>query len=264
MSALSVSNLTASYGPQPVLAGVSVRFAPGRLTVLAGPNGCGKSTLLKAIMGFLPRAQGVIELDGKSVDGLGRRILARRVAYLPQECVCPDYMTVGELVELSGHSRYALLGGSSERDRALFREALKTVGLADDVDRHVNTLSGGQRQRAWIAMVLAQDTDVILLDEPVNHLDVKFQYAVLGLVRSIAAHQGKTVVVVVHDLNLAATFADDIVMLNAGRIVAAGPVREAMTAANIERAFDIKSDIVENEGRLVCLPRVDAVSAAPA
>ena len=131
-------------------------------------------------------------------------------------------MTLGELIELAGYARYGLAGGPTERDRALFAEALKTVGLEDKAKAQVNTLSGGQRQRAFIAMVLAQDTDVILMDEPVNHLDMKYQYAVLSLVRELTDRHGKTVIVVLHDLNLASTFADDVIMLKAGRVLASG------------------------------------------
>ncbi|MCW5706856.1 ABC transporter ATP-binding protein [Shinella sp.] len=264
MSSLTLSNLTASYGQTPVLMRVSAEFSPGRLTVLAGPNGCGKSTLLKAIMGFLPKMHGDIILDGQPIGQIGRRRLARRIAYLPQESFCPDYMTLGELVELAGYSRYALVGGPSDRDRQLFREALETVGLADKAHLQVNTLSGGQRQRAWIAMVLAQDTDIILMDEPVNHLDVKYQYAVLGLVRALVRQHGKTVIMVLHDLNLAATFADDIVLMNAGHILATGPVSATITSENIARVFDLDADIFPHDDRLVCLPRLAPSASASA
>ncbi|WP_211099639.1 ABC transporter ATP-binding protein [Azospirillum agricola] len=252
---LDVSEVTASYGPAPVLRGVSARFRAGRVTALVGPNGCGKSTLLKAVMGFLPVSGGDIRLEGEAIQRIGRRALARRIAYLPQENHCPDYLTLGELVELSGYARYGLAGGPSERDRRLFREALDIVGLADKAAHPVNALSGGQRQRAWIAMVLAQDTGLILLDEPVNHLDMKYQYAVLDLVRSLSRDHGRTIVVVLHDLNLASAFADDVVMLKDGRVAAAGPAQGAITADTVARVFDLEADIFAHGGRLVCLPR---------
>lgn len=264
MSSIQLAGVAASYGKIPVLSDISVDFAPGRITALAGPNGCGKSTLLKAVMGFLPATRGEIRLDGQPVRAIGRRALARRIAYLPQECHCPDYMTLGELVELSGYARYSLAGGPSERDRRLFREALETVGLTDRAHCQVNTLSGGQRQRAWIAMVLAQDTGTILMDEPVNHLDMKYQYAVMELVRALCDRHGRTVIVVLHDLNLAAAFADDIVMLKAGRIVAAGPVRDTVTTENVARVFDLETDIFTRDGRLVCLPRMAPPAPVPA
>nr|WP_245223893.1 ABC transporter ATP-binding protein [Rhizobium halophytocola] len=250
-------DLAAAYGKTPVLHGLNARFAGGRLTALVGPNGCGKSTLLKAIMGFLPASSGEIRFDGQPIAGIGRRALARRVAYLPQECQCPDYMTLGELIELAGYARYSLSGGPSDKDRRLFAEALEIVGLADKARCQVNALSGGQRQRAWIAMVLAQDTDVILMDEPVNHLDMKYQYAVLGLVRDLCERHGKTVIIVLHDLNLTLAFADDIVMLRDGRVAAAGPVATTVTPVSVERVFGLDTEIFTRQGRLVCVPRIE-------
>ena len=254
---LDATDLHASYGHIAVLQGLSARFQTGRVTALVGPNGCGKSTLLKTIMGFVPLSSGRISLGDRLIGAIGRRELARRISYLPQECHCPDYMTLGELIELAGYARYGLGGGPSERDRALFAEALKTVGLEDKARAQVNTLSGGQRQRAFIAMVLAQDTEVILMDEPVNHLDMKYQYAVLSLVRELTDRHGKTVIVVLHDLNLASTFADDVIMLKAGRVLASGPVANTATSANVADVFDLEADIFSRQGRLICVPRLE-------
>ncbi|MEI2384351.1 ABC transporter ATP-binding protein [Breoghania sp. JC706] len=251
---LEARNVVASYGKTRVLNRLSVGFATGRLTALVGPNGCGKSTLLKAIMGFVPVQSGEVTLAGVPLGRIGRRGLARRIAYLPQESHCPDYMTLGELVELAGYARYSLIGGPSARDRKLFAHALETVGLADMANRQVNALSGGQRQRAFIAMVLAQDAETVLMDEPVNHLDMKYQYAVLDLVRELTEIHGKTVVTVLHDLNLTTTFADDVVMMREGRIEAAGAVAETVTAEAVSRVFGLESDIFVRDGRLVCLP----------
>ncbi|MEF2072685.1 ABC transporter ATP-binding protein [Consotaella aegiceratis] len=251
---LETKNVTASYGEAPVLQDVSVEFAAGRLTALVGPNGCGKSTLLKAIMGFVSVSRGEVVLGDRPIRDFGRRALARRIAYLPQESHCPDYMTLGELVELAGYARYSWIGGPSAQDRLLFREALDIVGLADLAHRPVNALSGGQRQRAFIAMVLAQDADIVLMDEPVNHLDLKYQYAVLDLVRDLTLRHGKTVIAVLHDLNLTAAFADDVVMLRDGRVMAAGPVAATVNPATVEAVFDLKADIFARDGRLVCLP----------
>ncbi|RLQ85315.1 ABC transporter ATP-binding protein [Notoacmeibacter ruber] len=234
---------------------LSVTFRRGVLTALIGPNGCGKSTLLKAILRLVDVSNGKVTLDGQDIETLGRRDLARRVAYLPQESACPDYMTLGELVELGGHARRMLLGGPSDEDRRLFADALRIVGLEKMAHRQMNTLSGGQRQRAWIAMVLAQNADIILMDEPVNHLDVTYQYSVLELIRDLIETHGKTVVAVLHDLNLAAAFADDVVMMAEGRIVSVGPVRETLDEGNIRRVFGVDADVFERGGRLVCLPQ---------
>ncbi len=251
---LSVHNISAGYGAQPVLSDLSVQFTAGRVTALVGPNGCGKSTLLKVIMDFLPVTSGRVLLGGQRLQAIGRRELARRLSYLPQEAHCPDYMTLGELVELGGYARRPLLGGPSADERKLYREVLEIVGLSDEAPRYVNSLSGGQRQRAWVAMVLAQNTDIILMDEPVNHLDVKYQYAVLDLVRSLSKQYGKTILVVLHDINLTATFADDVVMLKSGQVVAAGNVGDTITAANMDAVFDIPADVFIRKGRAVCQP----------
>lgn len=259
---LETRHISAAYGDLEVLNDVSVRFREGRLTAIVGPNGCGKSSLLKAVMGFLRSRTGEVLLDGHPVAALGRRAVARRIAYLPQDCHCPDYMTLGELIELAGYSRYGVFGGPSQRDRALFRDVLETVGLADRAGFPVNKLSGGQRQRAWIAMVLAQDTDIVLMDEPVNHLDMKYQYAVLELVRSLTRTHGKTVIAVLHDLNLTAAFADDVVLMRDGRCVAAGPVAETVTEAAIEEVFDLRAQIFSRDGRLVCFPLRDGGATA--
>ncbi|MBC8719769.1 ABC transporter ATP-binding protein [Ochrobactrum sp. Marseille-Q0166] len=251
---LSIHNISAGYGGRPVLTDLSVQFAAGRVTALAGPNGCGKSTLLKAIMGFVPVSDGRILLNDESVSDIGRRALARRLSYLPQEAHCPDYVTLGELVEMGGYALRSLLGGPSDEDRRLYRDVLEIVGLSAEASRPVSSLSGGQRQRAWVAMVLAQNTDIILMDEPVNHLDVKYQYAVLDLVRKLSQQYGKTVLVVLHDINLTATFADDVVMLKDGQIRAAGCVEDVINAANIEMVFDISADVFTRKGRMICQP----------
>nr|WP_244439752.1 ABC transporter ATP-binding protein [Nitratireductor aquibiodomus] len=150
---LSSHTLSVSYGPKGarVLDGFSAGFAHRRFTALVGPNGCGKSTFLKTVMGFLKPVSGEVTLDGQPIAGIGRRALARRIAYLPQENFCPDYLSVGELVELGGYARYSLFGGPSDADRKAFLNALATVGLSDMGHLPVNRLSGGQRQRAWIA-----------------------------------------------------------------------------------------------------------------
>jgi len=259
---LEARQISAAYGRAEVLSDVSVQFRTGRLTAIVGPNGCGKSSLLKTIMGFLPVSAGQILLEGQPVSQIGRRKLARRIAYLPQECFCPDYMTLGELIELAGYSRYSLVGGPSEEDRRLYREVLETVGLADRAGFPVNKLSGGQRQRAWIAMVLAQDTDVILMDEPVNHLDMKYQFTILELVRELVEKKGKTVIAVLHDLNLTTAFADDVVLMRSGKCVTSGPVAETVTTANVEHVFGLRTQIFPHNGRLVCLPELASLPSA--
>lgn len=256
--AITINGLSAGYGGKSIIHGISTRFERGRMTALIGPNGCGKSTLLKAIMGFIRINSGEILLDDAPIRQFRRKELARRVSYLPQEASCPEHMSVGELVELGGYARRKLFDGPSKAERESFKSVLRTVGLSDYASRPVSELSGGQRQRAWLAMVLAQDTDVILMDEPVNHLDVKYQYSILDLVRNHADQYGKTVAVVLHDINLTAAYADNVIMLREGGIIAAGPVKQQITPAQIEAVFDIRADVFERNGRLLFQPYMDS------
>lgn len=264
---LEIDEATLRIGGRLVLDRFAMRARAGRLTALVGPNGCGKSTLLKAVMGFLPLAAGTVRLDGAPIRVLSRPALARRVAYLPQENHCPDYLSVGDLVELGAYARHGLFGGPDAADRARFQAALKTVGLAGLAARPVNALSGGQRQRAWIALVLAQDAEVLLLDEPVNHLDMTYQYEVLALVRDLTRWQGRTMVCVLHDLNLASAFADDLVMMAEGRAAVAGPVEAVLTAPHVRAVFGVEAEIFRHHGRSLCLPHLpgeaEADSSAP-
>nr|WP_319531787.1 ABC transporter ATP-binding protein [uncultured Cohaesibacter sp.] len=182
--------------------------------------------------------------------------MAQQIAYLPQENHCPDYITLGELVELGGYSRFSLLSGPKAHDRSVFQKALDTVGLSGMENRQVNSLSGGQRQRAWIAMVLAQDTETILLDEPVKSSgpQIPVRRARSGQHPSPRS-EGKTVIAVLHDLNLTATYADDVLVLRDGRSIAAGPIADTLTGETIEEAFGLEADIFSRDRRLVCLPK---------
>ena len=253
-----VRDLCAGYGRgmPDALSALSLTLPAGQLAALVGPNGCGKSTLLKAIMGFVPVRSGSIMLEGISVQRLGRRRMSRLVAYMPQDVICPEYATVGDIVEMAAYGRHGFFGGPDGIDRGRFREALDAMGLRAHAGTAMSILSGGQRQRAWIAMALAQDSSIILLDEPVNHLDMKYQYAVLGLLGTLARDRGKTILLVLHDLNLAAAFADRLVMMKEGGIVTVGVVHRVMTADVIRSVYGVNADVFERNGRWVCLPAV--------
>lgn len=262
---ISCQNITCGYGKTPILQDFSLDFTPQKFTALIGENGCGKSTLLKSIMGFLPLTTGDITITSpnspqnspQNLHDLPPRQRAKLVAYLPQHTHCPDYLTVAELVQLG---RYAygggLFGRVSQDDTQRFMHALEQVGLIDRAGEQVNALSGGQRQRAWIAMILAQDSDVILLDEPVNHLDVRYQYSVLALVREIMAKTNKTIIAVLHDLNQASVFADEICLLKQGKKIAHGTAPDVMNTHNIKAGFDFDGDFVPVGGRVFCVPDV--------
>ncbi|CAM1647372.1 ABC transporter ATP-binding protein [Bartonella apis] len=254
---LELNNVKAGYGKLTILHDISVDFVPGEVTALIGQNGCGKSTLLKAIMGFLDLQGGTITLDGRDIRSFHRKNLAQLISYLPQESFCPDYLTLGQLIELSSYARHSLFSGPSAKDRQYFNEVLEIVGLADKAHLPVNSLSGGQKQRAWLALVLAQKTDMILLDEPVNHLDVKYQYAILKLVRELSCELKKTIIVVLHDINLATYFADYVVMVKAGNIHANGRTQDVITEENLQQVFGIPAELFQHNGHLICQPYPD-------
>ena len=262
----SCKNITCGYGKITILENFSIDFSPQKFTALIGENGCGKSTLIKAIMGFVPLKSGQVTINQKGtvvdLHSMSPKERAKLVAYLPQHTYCPDYLTVAELVELG---RYAHSNGMFNRvtteDTERFMHALEQVGLVDMASKPVNTLSGGQRQRAWIAMILAQDSEIILLDEPVNHLDVRYQYSILALVREIMANTNKTVIAVLHDLNQASVFSDESCLLKRGEKIAHGLTHDIMTPENIKTGFDFDSEFVPLGGRSFCVPDVSAYAS---
>lgn len=257
---LEVRELSVTLGRRPVLQGIDTGFAAGELIALLGPNGCGKSTLLRAVMGLVETVSGAVTLEGRPLAGMSRRERAQRIAWMPQETTCPDYLTLAEMVALAGHSRRSLLSGFLPSQAAAqehaFARALETVGLTEYAARPVNSLSGGQRQRAFIALALAQQADTLMLDEPVNHLDPRYQYAILALLRDLAHRQGQRVVVVLHDLNLAGAFADRLVMLRDGRVIAQGRPAEVLSPERIAQAFDMQVEILPHGARLLCVPEI--------
>lgn len=252
---LRTDSLHLSLGGRPILRAVTAEFRPGRFTALVGANGSGKSSLLRCLMGLATPLSGQVVLEDTPLSRLNRRQIARRMAYMPQSNTCPDHLTVGELVELAGFASTGLFGTLRSGQRETFRAALRTVGLEGAEAQQVSQLSGGQRQRAFIAMVLAQDTPLLMMDEPVNHLDLKYQYAVLDLLRELVTAQGKTLIIVLHDLNLALSYADDAVVLKAGQVLAQGPVRQVLGPETVAEGFGVTAEMHELGGRMVCLPR---------
>ncbi|ROU02447.1 ABC transporter ATP-binding protein [Histidinibacterium lentulum] len=255
---LSAQGVSAGYGGAAIVQDVSLDVPDGALTVLVGPNGCGKSTLLKAMARVLPVSAGRVLLDGAPVHETPTRDVARRLAMLPQGPVAPEGLRVRELVAQGRFPHQSLLRQWSREDARAVEAAMAAADVAQFADRPVSDLSGGQRQRCWIAMVLAQETDVILLDEPTTFLDLKVQIDLMGLLRRIAHDEGRTLVVVLHELNVAAAFADLLVMMKGGRIVAEGPVGLAFTAEALSDVFGLEASILTDpeSGRPVCVPRV--------
>lgn len=255
---LAIENVTVGYGNGPVVNQVSFDAPAGQITVLVGPNGCGKSTLLKAAARILKPDAGEVLLDNQRVHDMPTRAVAKRMALLPQGPIVPEGLTVRELVAQGRFPHQTLLRQWSDEDSHAVARAMEETDTAQFADRPVATLSGGQRQRCWIAMVLAQDTEIILLDEPTTFLDLKVQIDVMSLLSRIAHNQGRTLVVVLHELNIAAAFADNMVMMHAGKIVASDSPKKVMTSANLKKVFDLDARVITDpdSGRPVCLPHV--------
>lgn len=249
-------DLRAGYGDRAVLQGLRLELPPGRITAIVGANACGKSTLLRCLSRLLAPEQGRVLLDGKSVHRLPARELARRLGLLPQSPLAPEGITVADLVGLGRHPHHGLLSRWTHADDVAVAAALEATATADLADRAVDELSGGQRQRVWVAMALAQQTDVLLLDEPTTFLDINHQVEILDLLTDLNRERGATIVMVLHDLNLAARYADFLVAMREGRIHAAGTPAEVLTEAMVEDVFGLKSRIVDDptSGKPMMLP----------
>lgn len=241
---LEASALSLAYDGRVIVGDLSLTIPAGRVTAIIGPNGCGKSTLLRGFGRLLPPAAGEVLLDGVPLTRLGHREIARRIALLPQAPSAPSGLTVLELVARGRTPHQRWYDRFSREDERIVREALAATRLDDLADAPLDELSGGQRQRAWISLTLAQQTETILLDEPTTYLDVAHQLEVLELVRSLNRTSGRTIVMVLHDLSLAARYADWLIAMRDGAVVAAGEPSEIATPETLQRVFGIRSALV--------------------
>jgi iron complex transport system ATP-binding protein len=249
-----VENLTLAYGADaPVVDRLTLEVPSGQLTAVVGPNGSGKSTLLRGMSRLLTPASGRVLLDGKDIHQLPARELARKLGVLPQGPVTPEGITAAELVSRGRHPHRGLFGRLTSEDDAAINEALQAVELTELRDRPVDQLSGGQRQRVWIAMVLAQGTQHLLLDEPTTYLDLAHAVDVMNVVHA-AATTGRTVVAVLHDLTLAAQYAEHLVVMGDGQIAAQGRPVDVLTAALLDDVFGLKATVVDVGGAPVVVP----------
>ena len=253
---LHAAGVTLGYDRHTVFDGLDLHIEAGTVTTLIGANGCGKSTLLKAFGRLLAPSAGEIRLAGTSVRQLSARAVARRLAILPQKPLTPAATSVRDLVMRGRHPHQTLLRPWSAHDARLVDDALAAAGMTELADRDVTALSGGQLQRAWIALVLAQDTPVILLDEPTTFLDLSHQLEVLRLVRRINADQGSTIVMVLHDLSLAARYSDRLVVLHEGRVLADGDPWQVITPEVLGTAFGLDALVIADpaSGRPMVVP----------
>ena len=249
--------LYAGYDTRRVLDGVDIAIEEGKLTVLLGPNGSGKSTLLKTLARTLMPSGGHVYLDGKDIHRSKTREVAKRLGILPQGPVAPEGLNVKQLVGMGRFPHQGLWQKNAQQDAEAIREAMAYTRVTEFAERNVDALSGGQRQRCWIAMVLAQQTDLILLDEPTTFLDLKVQVDLLELLSRLAHEKGRTLLLVLHDLNLAAAYADQLVMMCDGRIVTSGAPSEVFTATNLKRVFDLDAHVIHDpeSGSPICVPR---------
>lgn len=241
---LSAQSLRLGYGENVVVDDLSVDVLDGTVTAIIGPNGCGKSTLLRALARLLRPTSGAVLLDGKEIDRLPTRDVARVVGLLPQSPVAPEGLTVADLVARGRHPHQRWYRQWSSADEEAIERALVLTGMAELADRQVDHLSGGQRQRAWISMTLAQETDLLLLDEPITYLDLAHQIDVLDLVHRLHRERGTTVVMVLHDLNLAARYADTLVAMRDGRILAQGTPGEVLTEPMLDEVFGLTAKVI--------------------
>lgn len=241
---IDVQSLSLAYdGSIMIVHQLNLRIEAGTITALVGPNGCGKSTLLRGLSRLLKPKHGSVYLNGQDIHRMKSKDLARQIGILPQSPVAPDGLTVHELVAQGRYPHQSWLQQWSHEDEQITKEALTITNLTLFADRPVDTLSGGQRQRAWIAMALAQQTDILLLDEPTTYLDLAYQMDVLDLLDDLNT-QGRTIIMVLHDLNQAARYADTIVALRGGQIIAQGTPEQVVTPANILQVFGLHAAVI--------------------
>ncbi|MPQ98892.1 ATP-binding cassette domain-containing protein [Modestobacter sp. I12A-02628] len=241
---LAADGVRLAYGADVVVDRLDLELTDGSFTAIVGPNGCGKSTLLRALGRLMRPTSGQVVLDGRAITSTPTKDVARVLGMLPQTPVAPEGLTVADLVARGRHPHQSWLRQWSSDDESVVAEALQWTDMAELADRPVDALSGGQRQRAWISMALAQGTDLLLLDEPTTYLDLSHQIDVLELVARLHAERGRTVVVVLHDLNLAARYAHRLVAMKDGVLVAEGTPAEVLTEQLLADVFDLEARVV--------------------
>ena len=249
--------LTLRYDRRVVIDGLDVRIPDQSFTAIVGPNGCGKSTLLRGLSRLLSPATGKVYLDGHAITSLPAKEVARRIGLLPQSPTAPDAITVADLVARGRYPHQRLLRQWSRADEQACAAAMAATGTTDLADRPVDELSGGQRQRVWIAMVLAQQTRILLLDEPTTFLDIAHAIDLLDLCADLHEREGRTLVAVLHDINHAARYATHLIALNRGEIIAQGPPNKILTAELVEQVFNLPCRVLEDPetGTPLIIPR---------
>jgi iron complex transport system ATP-binding protein len=256
-SRLRASHLSIGYDGRPAIGDLSINIADHELTAIVGPNACGKSTLLRGLARLLKPADGQVLLDGVDINALHTKEVARRLGLMPQTSLAPDGITVADLVSRGRFPHQRVFRQWSIEDERAVDAALTATGTTELAERLVDELSGGQRQRVWIAMVLAQETPLILLDEPTTFLDIAHQIELLELCVTLCRERGRTVVAVLHDLNHACRFADRIVAMKSGSIVAQGAPSQTVTPELVEQVYGLRCRIIADPetGTPLVIPR---------
>jgi len=243
MSAIKVDQVAIGYSNTLIIDDLSVSIPEKKITTIIGPNGCGKSTLLKAISRVLKTKRGAVYLDGRAIHQLETKEVAKKMAILPQSANAPGGLTVFELVSYGRFPHQSGFGSLKKEDYEYIYWAIDVTGLNEFKDRPVEALSGGQRQRVWIAMALAQDTEILILDEPTTYLDLAHQLDILLLLQRLNEEEGRTIVMVLHDLNHASRFSDYMIAMKNGTLVKEGTPEEVMTCPNLQLVFNIEARI---------------------
>lgn len=252
-TAFRIEELTAGYENNTIFENLNASIEYGKITTIIGPNGCGKSTLLKTIGRILKKEHGHVYLQDQDMQKLSTKDIAKRLAILAQSPSAPPQLKVGELISYGRYPHRKNVNRLTPEDHEMIDWAMEVTQTAEFADRELSQLSGGQRQRVWLAMALAQKTDILLLDEPTTYLDMAHQIEVLKIVQKINKEHGCTIVMVLHEINQAARFSDTILAMKAGEVLANGKPKEIMTAAYLEKIFNIQAKIVNDDGTPVCL-----------
>ena len=246
MATLQTSGLKLKYDQRTVIEGLSAEIPEGKVTMIVGANACGKSTLLRGLARLLKPAAGTVTLDGRDIHRRPAREVARTLGLLPQHPTAPDGITVRDLVGRGRYPHQGILRQWSTEDERVVQESMEQTGVAELADRYVDELSGGQRQRVWIAMALAQQTPLLLLDEPTTYLDIQHQIDVLDLCAQLHEEQGRTLVAVLHDLNHAARYATHLIALRGGAVIAEGAPNDIVTAELVEEVFGLRCQVIDD------------------
>lgn len=253
MSALDFKDLRVAYDNKVIIEELTSSIEKGKITSIIGPNGCGKSTLIKSISRILNKQSGRLFINGRDLEQLSGKEIARELAFLAQITSSPEGITVRELVAYGRFPYQKPFSGLAKEDTQYIDWALRVSNLKEIENERVDSLSGGQRQRVWIAMALAQGTDIIILDEPTTYLDISYQIELLNLLKTLNEEKNKTILMVLHDINQAAKYSHNIIAMKNGEIIAKGSPREVINKENLNKIYGVKTDLIYVDDKPICI-----------